>query len=194
MNFLAHAQLSFNDPEILVGNMISDFVKGKKKFDYPPRIQQGIYLHRCIDEYTDRHAVTRQAQQYFRAAYRLYSGAFIDVIYDHYLATDENEFNDPLLRSFAQRVYNTLDTYQHWFPERFDRMYPYMRSQDWLYNYRSRQGIYNALGGLVRRAAYLSDSSEAVTIFDEHYEELAGTYRRFWPELKAYAREVYEGL
>ncbi len=35
MNYLAHAYLSFNDPEILVGNMISDFVKGKKKFDYP---------------------------------------------------------------------------------------------------------------------------------------------------------------
>lgn len=36
MNYLAHAYLSFNDPEILVGNLISDFVKGKKKFDYPP--------------------------------------------------------------------------------------------------------------------------------------------------------------
>ena len=33
MNYLAHAYLSFNDPEILVGNMISDFVKGKKKAD-----------------------------------------------------------------------------------------------------------------------------------------------------------------
>lgn len=30
MNYLAHAYLSFDEPEILVGNMISDFVKGKK--------------------------------------------------------------------------------------------------------------------------------------------------------------------
>ncbi len=35
MNYLAHAYLSFNDPDVLAGNMISDFVKGKKKFDYP---------------------------------------------------------------------------------------------------------------------------------------------------------------
>ena len=35
MNFLAHAFLSFNDPDILTGNMISDFVKGKQKFDFP---------------------------------------------------------------------------------------------------------------------------------------------------------------
>ena len=54
MNYLAHAYLSFNDQEILTGNMISDFVKGKKKFDYPSRIQAGINLHRLIDNFTDR--------------------------------------------------------------------------------------------------------------------------------------------
>jgi acyl carrier protein phosphodiesterase len=43
MNYLAHAYLSFNDPEILVGNMISDFVKGKKKFD-SPRYQAGSHF------------------------------------------------------------------------------------------------------------------------------------------------------
>jgi acyl carrier protein phosphodiesterase len=30
MNFLAHA-FSFNEPGILTGNMINDYVKGKKK-------------------------------------------------------------------------------------------------------------------------------------------------------------------
>ena len=53
MNYLAHAYLSFGDPDILAGNMISDFVKGKKKYEYPDRIQMGITLHRKIDEYTD---------------------------------------------------------------------------------------------------------------------------------------------
>ena len=30
MNFLAHTYLSGSDPEILVGNFIGDFVKGKQ--------------------------------------------------------------------------------------------------------------------------------------------------------------------
>ena len=30
MNYLAHAYLSFGYSELLVGNLISDFVKGKK--------------------------------------------------------------------------------------------------------------------------------------------------------------------
>jgi len=46
--------------------MISDYVKGKKKFDYPIKIQQGIHLHRLIDEFTDFHPITKEAKQFFK--------------------------------------------------------------------------------------------------------------------------------
>ncbi|MEI9909899.1 MAG: ACP phosphodiesterase [Bacteroidota bacterium] len=124
MNYLAHAYLSFNDPEILVGNLISDFVKGKKKFDYPPVIRQGIMLHRFIDTYTDEHPATKEAKEIFRPHYRLYSGAFVDVVYDHFLARDENEFTEPSLFDFSQQVYSMLENYQPWFPEHFAMMFP----------------------------------------------------------------------
>ena len=65
MNYLAHSYLSFNQPEILVGNMISDFVKGKKKFTYPSDIQNGIVLHRAIDEFTDAHPATKKQKSFF---------------------------------------------------------------------------------------------------------------------------------
>src|ERR1700682_4685290 len=74
MNFLAHAYLSFEIPEILVGNLISDFVKGKKKFDYSFPIQHGISLHRSIDHFTDTHPVTSKAKSLFKADYGLYAG------------------------------------------------------------------------------------------------------------------------
>ncbi|HEY8657933.1 MAG TPA: hypothetical protein VIL78_02790, partial [Hanamia sp.] len=86
MNYLAHAFLSFNNADILTGNMISDFVKGKAKFDYPGEIQKGIHLHRLIDSFTDSHEVTARAKKFFRPQYRLYSGAFVDIVYDHFLA------------------------------------------------------------------------------------------------------------
>ncbi len=94
MNYVAHAYLSFNQPEILVGNMISDFVKGKTKFNYSPGIQNGITLHRAIDEFTDAHPATKRAKEFFRPAYRLYSGAFVDIVYDHFLSLDTKEFKD----------------------------------------------------------------------------------------------------
>jgi acyl carrier protein phosphodiesterase len=44
MNYLAHAYLSFGDPAWTTGNLISDFVKGKQRLEYPLRIQQGYCL------------------------------------------------------------------------------------------------------------------------------------------------------
>lgn len=194
MNYLAHAYLSFNDPEVLVGNMISDFVKGKKKFDYPYRIQAGIMLHRLIDSFTDDHPATKEAKEFFRPDYRLYSGAFIDVVYDHFLATDETEFTETSLFNFSQTVYGTLENYRDWLPERFARMFPYMKSQDWLFNYRTRWGTEKSFGGLVHRSLYLQESETAAYLFEKHYQPLQACFRHFWKDAKPFIHRQYESL
>lgn len=206
MNYLAHAYLSFNNSEILVGNMISDFVKGKKKWDYPAKIQQGIMLHRDIDNFTDTHPITREAKSFFRVAYGLYSGAIMDIIYDHFLATDPKVFNPddsgqaaPMthmiskitLAAFAASTYRQLSGFAPLFPEKFARMFPYMQSQNWLYNYRYKEGIYNALGGLSRRANYMPDPQNAREIFETHYEELKALYNNFFPLLEDFTHSKF---
>jgi len=185
MNYLAHAYLSFGRPHILVGNMISDFVKGKKKYDYPEQIQHGIAVHRQIDLFTDTHSATKAAKEFFRPAYRLYAGSLIDVIYDHFLALDENEFTDESLKAFTINTYAMLDQFTGHFPEKFTSMYPYMKAQNWLYNYRYRQGIEKSLAGVVRRAKYLEESDTAFVLFNENYNKLKDLYKLFFPELKS---------
>lgn len=188
MNYLAHAYLSFDLPEILTGNMISDFVKGKKKFDYPPGVQHGIALHRHIDEFTDFHPATRNAKSYFKSQYRLYSGAFVDVVFDHFLAIDTNEFaSERLLNTFCQDTYITLQKNYSLLPEKFQQMLPYMQLQNWLYNYRLKQGIERSFVGLARRAVYLSESAIAYDIFCEQYNALQLCYNDFFPALKKFA-------
>ena len=194
MNYLAHAYLSFHQPEILVGNLISDFVKGKKKFDYPDSIQKGIALHRAIDIFTDGHAATKEAKQIFRPAYRLYAGAFVDVIYDHFLATDPNEFNENSLFGFSQDVYDVVDNHLQWLPEKFSHMYPYMKLHNWLFNYRTVWGAGKSLGGVVRRSTYLTESDTAFGLFKEHYQLLQICFRHFWAEVKPFARREFEIL
>lgn len=194
MNYLAHAYLSFNDPEILVGNLISDFVKGKKKFDYPPDIQKGIMLHRAIDTFTDEHEATREAKDIFRPVYRLYSGAFTDVVYDHFLAMDENEFTEGFLFDFSQQVYAVIDRHTQWLPEKFSRMFPYMRSQNWLFNYRTYGGTEKSMQGVAHRAAYLNESKIAYELFKQHYQLFQQCYRHFWKDIKPFAQRQYELL
>lgn len=192
MNFLAHAYLSFNKPEVLVGNMISDFVKGKKKLDYPPVIQLGISLHRAIDQFTDEHAATRTAKKIFQPDYRLYGAAFVDVVYDHFLANDAKEFPGNSLQLFAQQVYETLGVYSNIFPEQFAGMFPYMKQYDWLYNYRQRWGIKRSFEGVAHRALYIKESNTAFALFEEHYEELEQCYRDFFPSLKEFSLTILQ--
>ena len=194
MNYLAHAYLSFEDKDVLAGNIISDFVKGKKQFDYPSRIHAGIRLHRLIDDFTDQHAATREAKEYFRPDYRLYSGAFIDVVYDHFLATDETEFTDSSLLAFSTQVYDSLELNRKWLPDRFAGMFPFMRSQNWLFNYRTIWGIERSFNGIARRATYLHESDKAFGLFTKHYQPLQHCYRHFWKDLKPYAFGQFELL
>nr|WP_206022328.1 acyl carrier protein phosphodiesterase [Pseudoflavitalea sp. G-6-1-2] len=167
--------------------MISDFVKGKQKLNFTTGIQKGIALHRDIDSFTDHHEATKAAADLFRPVYRLYSAAFVDVVYDHYLANDSRYFTETSLFDFSQRVYNTLDKQYEVLPPRYQQMLPYMRKQNWLFNYRNRWGIANSFEGVVRRSTYLTESKMAFEIFESNFTQLQDLYDQFFPELRAYA-------
>lgn len=172
-----------------MGNMISDFVKGKQKFGYPVSIQKGIELHRAIDAFTDAHPVTAQAKEIFRPYYRLYSAPFIDILYDHFLANDVSVFPGGSLLSYTNSVYQTLEKHTVHLPQRFVGMLTYMKTENWLYNYRTREGIQKSLHGLVRRAAFISDSTKAIELFNENYDELEDCYRAFFPDVNQMAKQ-----
>jgi acyl carrier protein phosphodiesterase len=175
--------------------MISDFVKGKKQFDYPENIQKGIRLHRAIDTFTDTHAATKEAKKYFKESVGLYAGAFVDVVYDHFLANDKNEFpTDDSLLHFTGFVYKTLQQYETFLPQRFGMMFPYMQEQNWLYNYRFKWGIEKSFAGLVRRAAYLSSYKEAFQAFEENYDALNLCYQSFFLSVKKNVQQLVQQL
>ena len=188
MNYLAHAYLSFNNTDLLVGNIISDYIKGKKQFDYPAGIQAGIKLHRAIDEFTDNHEVTFEIKKYFKPAYRLYAGAFADVVYDYYLANDYNEFmGEDSLKVFTQKTYKILQTQTDQFPPKFAAVFPYMHTQDWLYNYKFNEGMQKSFGGLARRAKYIDETDTAYQTFLHNKDFIQDWYNIFFPQVKLFA-------
>lgn len=194
MNFLAHAYLSFNQHAILVGNMISDFVKGKKQFDYPSAIRQGIAIHRMIDTFTDEHPATKEAKKVFSAHYGLYSGPFTDIVYDHFLANDNSIFTESTLCRFAEDTYAILDKYVSVFPSSFGQVFPYMKKYNWLLNYRFYKGIENSFAGIAHRAKYMTESQTAFLLFKENYSELQQRYNEFFPALKEFCLESIQAL
>jgi acyl carrier protein phosphodiesterase len=194
MNLLAHAYLSFNNPEILVGNMISDYLKGNKQYQYTASIQQGIRLHRAIDQFTDQHPATYKGKYFFNKAVGRYSGAFMDIVYDHFLALDNLELKEAEWKIFSENTYQQLELFSEILPEKFAQQLPYMRNHDWLFHYRYPNAIEKSFGGLVKRAKYLKDHSEAYKVFERNYEDLKIQYESFFPDVKKFALLSYHQL
>jgi acyl carrier protein phosphodiesterase len=168
----------------MVGNLISDFIKGKKQYDYPSAIQKGIKLHRAIDTFTDAHPAVAEAKQVFRPHYRLYAGAFVDVSFDYFIANDPNLFKtEQALAQFAETAYAGLRQHTAWIPDQARGYFERMQQQNWLYHYRSIWGIQKSFGGIVYRSAHLTDSSTAATLFEENLSILQQHYDDFIPGL-----------
>lgn len=174
--------------------MISDFVKGRRQFDYPPNIQKGIRLHRQIDAFTDDHPATRKAKTWLKPAVGPYAGAFVDVVYDHFLALDPDHFSESSLLEFTGEVYTQLNQQAAVLPERFAMLLPYMSAHNWLYHYRYTSGIEKSFGGVVRRAQHLDSAVAVFALFMEHYDALREQYNLFFPDLFAYTSTQFAGL
>jgi acyl carrier protein phosphodiesterase len=195
MNYLAHAYLSFEDTDVLAGNMMSDYVKGKTQYTYRPSVQRGIRLHRAIDAFTDQHEATRNIAALFKPHYRLYSGAFTDIVYDYFLANDVQCFpTEASLLAFTERTYAALSLPQQQYPPMFKRVLPYMMEQNWLYHYRSNEGIQKSMAGMVRRALYLSESEVAFNTFVQHKTYIREQYDLFFPNVKKFAIHTLQQL
>lgn len=194
MNLLAHAFLSFHDEDILLGNMIGDDIKGKQKNLYPPKVRQGIMLHRYIDSYTDQHPVILEAKKVYSPLVGLYSGAFVDISFDYFLARDLQQWTEEELKAFSQWVYQTLAARRQWQPEKFRHFSPYMQSQDMLYHYRFMQNIEKSLENLLLRTKLPDKQLPIAAAFQSGMGLLKSCYGRFFPELKTYARHSLDKL
>ncbi len=191
MNYLAHAYLSFGDPFLLTGNLIADHVKGQLALQkFPERIADGIRLHRKIDAFSDEHPAALRARPWFREPYHLYSGSILDALWDHFLANDPACFpSEEALRNFAANSYAQLEQQAAWHPAEFARYFPYMRDQDWFFNYRKLPGMRRSIEGLSRRAKHMPDPGLAYDIFIGRYYELTQCYYELIDGLKGFVKK-----
>ena len=187
MNFLAHLHLSGKDPNILVGNFIGDFVKGKKVENYEPGIAKGILLHRSIDYFTDIHQIVAKSKGRLRDKYRHYSGVIVDIFYDHILASNWSQYHSKSLEKFAEDTYKLVLSYEEILPKKVLYMLPYMMKNNWLVSYASIDGISSVLLGMSRRTKYRSRMEEATKELKEDYDLYKKEFKEFYPELVEHA-------
>ncbi|WP_439132620.1 ACP phosphodiesterase [Polaribacter sp.] len=188
MNFLAHLYLSQNNTNIMVGNFIADHVRGNRFTHFDKEIQQGIFLHREIDTYTDAHPIVRKSKRRLHKRYRHYAGVIIDIFYDYFLAKNWADYSAIPLDVYTQSIYKLFKEKSHELPIKSQNFINYMIEYDILFNYQFEDGIAKVLNGMNNRTKGKSQMNLAIQDLKEIHLELEEDFKLFFTDLIAFSK------
>lgn len=191
MNYLAHLYLSGIDEQTMVGNFIGDYVKGSDWEKYPEKIKNGILMHRQIDSFTDSHQKFREAKEPFKIEYGLYSGIIIDFVYDHFLASNWNEYSDYSLKTFAKFSHAVLMKNFIHLPLRVQGFLPFLIKNKRLESYASTSGIIEALQIMSNYSSLPAKSDFVLHTLENNYAFFEDNFKAFMSDLINFITEKY---
>lgn len=191
MNYLAHLFLSGIDEQTMVGNFIGDHVKGTDWKKYPGKIKDGILMHRQIDTFTDSHQKFREAKEPFKAEYGLYSGIIIDFVYDHFLASNWNDYSDYSLKTFARFSHAVLMKNFIHLPIRVQGFLPFLIKNQRLESYATTYGIAEALQIMSNYSSLPPKSDFVLHTLEHNYDFFEDNFRIFMYDLINFITEKY---
>jgi acyl carrier protein phosphodiesterase len=183
MNYLAHLFLSPPTPDYLVGSLLGDFVKKAEINQYCDQIKSGIRLHQKVDIYTDAHPIVHLSKRLVHPDRRRFSGILVDVFFDHFLATNWEQFSEVSLRDFTNHVYNELGKYRNVLPEAISTKFEYLIRQDLLCSYRELAGIRFALLRISDRLSRINNLGDGIQDLEQNYQQMQQNFLSFFPEL-----------
>jgi acyl carrier protein phosphodiesterase len=189
MNYLAHIYLSGNNDLLKIGNFMADSVRGHHYLDYPDEIRKGILLHRYIDTFTDAHHIYRKSKHRLHKKYGHYSGVIMDIVYDHFLAKNWNNYSKKKLEDYADEFYKLLQYNYDILTEKTKEILPSMIAQNWLVSYASLVGLETILFQMDYLTKHRVHMQEAIVEVQEFYIEFEEEFTLFFEELQNHCKE-----
>ena len=193
MNFLAHALLAGDDPALIVGGVVGDWIKGTLPGALPADLARGVALHRAIDVFAETHPAFCRSRTRVSAARRRYAGVLVDIFYDHLLARDWTDHHGASLEDYCAQVYDHIGGRLHDLPPSARPALSMMAREGWLQSYTRIEGIADVLARMSRRARQPNplEAGEREFIADE--AGFASDFGGWLPEAQAFVRDWLRG-
>lgn len=184
MNFLGHLYLSDNKRELMLNNLFGDFVKGKDISRYPIEIQQGITLHRKIDNFIDRHPLVLELSHKLFADLPKVSAIAIDLFFDHLLAKNWKKFHSCDLNIFLENFYQSVNLKSEHYSYEFRFMIEKMIEINWISYYPSIEGLDKACNGVSSRISFPNELKNGKQVFLKFEKEIEAVFYPFMEDAK----------
>ncbi len=190
MNFLAHLFLSGENEDIIVGNMIADFIRNKEVANYSTAVQKGITIHRFIDRYTDNHPEVRKGTHRLQPHHHKYAPVVIDLFYDHLLVHNWERYSNETIENFSDKMYGVLEKRMEEMPEKLKRRLPNMIASDWLPKYGTDKGMQKVLEIMDQRTKFPSDFASGIEHLKADFARYNEEFNSFFPEMITTVNEM----
>ncbi len=191
MNFLAHIYLSGSNVDIRLGNFIGDQVKGNQILKYPKRVQQGIMLHRKIDQTTDKHPAWRSCKTILIPSYGRWSSVATDVMFDFILAREWPAYSNRSLKGFTRTFYFQMLQRYYMLPLEVRNFLPFLIQSNRLYSYSTDEGITKALEIMGNHTTMKGNPALALNLVKENYEIFSLGLKELITELTHMAKKEF---
>lgn len=189
MNFLAHALLAGEQPALIVGGVVGDWIKGHLPAGLPDDLAQGVALHRAIDHFAETHPAFCRSRSRVSPARRRYAGVLVDVFYDHLLARDWATIHPQPLRDYCETVYGLIEARLPNLPADSHPALKLMAKEDWLSSYAHINGIADVLARMSRRARRPNPLAQGELEFLADAEGFSRDFNEWLVDTRAFCRE-----
>ena len=186
MNFLAHLCLADGDPNLMLGGLFADFVRGRRAMrDFPEPVRQGIVLHRYIDKRTDQSPLVKKLRPLFPREFRRYAGIIIDLAFDHELAQNWWRYMPGSLERFDVEVRDLIYDHVDMVPEGLTGFMRYADRHGLFTTYREVDTTLFALAGLGTRLSRPNPLHRVAEIWPDLAPEFKLGFREFFPQIQS---------
>lgn len=192
MNFLGHLYFSNNDVQLQYANLFGDFVKGTDFSNFPIKIQEGIHLHRTIDNYIDHHPVVLELLHKLYPELPKIAGIAVDLYFDHLLALKWENYHDLPLRTFVNHFYNAEIENREHYTTPFLITIERMKQYDWLFQYRTVEGLERVCNGLSHRISFDNALINGVEVFQKHEEAITAAFYIYMNDATVFFKNYFE--
>jgi acyl carrier protein phosphodiesterase len=180
LNFLAHALLAGDEPALIVGGVVGDWIKGTLPGVLPVDLARGVALHRAIDSFAESHPAFQRSRSRVSSERRRYAGVLVDVFYDHVLASNWSALHIQPLDDYCENVYRLINDRLNDLPASSHLALNMMAKEDWLNSYTQIESIADVLARMSRRA--------------RQPNPLANGEQEFLSDVEGFTRDFHEWL
>ncbi|GAA6151123.1 ACP phosphodiesterase [Pseudoteredinibacter isoporae] len=198
MNYLAHAFLSGDHPEVQLGGLLGDFCKGPLP-QYPlalsdtspaflgkRHIHFGIQHHRSIDAFSDSLQSFRQCAALLDNRFRRVAPIIVDICFDHYLAKHWHQHHTQGLPEFAEGLYAAMENCPQ-APDGFVRFRQRSQSAGLFNLYQEPDTIAVALDRVAQRFSRPQLMAGAYENWQSCYSEMEKGFEQCFADIKHFA-------